>query len=381
MRFDLIPIIAALASPIAASVVDPWDALAAKALYKQTQHQFSHPNVKSTCTPQTAAVRREWGSLSHHERKEYTDAVLCLASKPSRINHTFAPGARSRYDDFVATHINQTMYIHDTGNFLTWHRYFTWIYEQTLRNECGYTGYQPYWAWNKYAHDPENSPVFDGSPYSMSGNGDYIRHNDSELAPGIYIPTGNGGGCVSTGPFKNWTVNLGPVQPIEKLPGLVAQNGSGLNYNPRCLRRDISAYCAQWTTTEVVMDLLVNQTTILNFQNKMQGLVNSTDFYLGLHGGGHYTIGGDPADDFFVSPGDPMFYLHHSAIDRMFWTWQNLDPAHRTYVVGGNVKPANTSSPLTKIDDIVDPGVALGAPRTIRELLDTTSGPFCYVYL
>lgn len=54
-----------------------------------------------------------------------------------------APGAKTRFDDFVATHINQTLSIHYTGNFLSWHRYFTYLYEEALRNECGYTGTQP----------------------------------------------------------------------------------------------------------------------------------------------------------------------------------------------------------------------------------------------
>jgi hypothetical protein len=49
----------------------------------------------------------------------------------------------SLQDDFVATHINQTLTIHYTGNFLSWHRYFTWLYEQALQTECGYTGTQP----------------------------------------------------------------------------------------------------------------------------------------------------------------------------------------------------------------------------------------------
>lgn len=57
------------------------------------------------------------GSLSKRERKEYTDAVLCLASKPSKLDPAFAPGARSRYDDFVAVHINQTWVIHGTVCF------------------------------------------------------------------------------------------------------------------------------------------------------------------------------------------------------------------------------------------------------------------------
>jgi tyrosinase len=91
---------------------------------------------------------------------------------------------------------------------------------------------------------------------------------------------------------SSWTVNLGPVFPSLKVPGVVAQNGSGLNYNPRCLRRDISKDAAQWTTTDQVVDLIVKEDNVFDFQNTMQG-----DFpkgFLGVHSGGHYTIGGDP---------------------------------------------------------------------------------------
>ncbi|KAF4181424.1 hypothetical protein CNMCM7927_000660 [Aspergillus lentulus] len=376
MRFTILSTIAALAAvaPTAAFSIDQWDVLAGKALINQVLYHFSNPDASKSCTPLTATVRREWGSLSKQERKEYTDAVLCLASKPSKLDPAFAPGARSRFDDFVAVHINQTWFIHGTGNFLTWHRYFTWAYEQALRNECGYTGYQPYWAWNKYADDPRNSPMFDGSDYSMSGDGSYIPHNGSEAAPGIVLTPGNGGGCVFSGPFKNFTVNLGPVFPSLKVPGIVAQNGTGMNYNPRCLRRDISKDAASWTTTKHVVDLIDGQDNIFDFQNRMQG--DYPNGYLGIHSGGHYTVGGDPGGDFFVSPGDPAFYLHHAAIDRVFWTWQNQDPKARTYVVAGQtVLPTLVpDAPNATLDDIVDMSSALAPPRTIRQLLDTT-GP------
>ena len=35
-------------------------------------------------------------------------------SKPAKSSKTAVPGARSRYDDFVAVHINQTLTIHGT---------------------------------------------------------------------------------------------------------------------------------------------------------------------------------------------------------------------------------------------------------------------------
>lgn len=61
--------------------------------------------------------------LSDAEKTDYIDAVRCLMTKPSITPPEVVPGARTRYDDFVATHMNLTQTIHLTGNFLTWHRY------------------------------------------------------------------------------------------------------------------------------------------------------------------------------------------------------------------------------------------------------------------
>jgi tyrosinase len=82
--------------------------------------------------------------LSRSEKRNYIDAVRCLDEKPARTPAAVAAGAKSRYDDFVVTHILQTMIIHGTANFLAWHRFYLLAYEDTLRDECGYKGYQPY---------------------------------------------------------------------------------------------------------------------------------------------------------------------------------------------------------------------------------------------
>src|SRR5690242_1070495 len=58
--------------------------------------------------------------MSGEERKAYTTAVRCMLDSPSKSDPVLVPGARNRYDDFVAQHINQTRSIHGTGNFLTW---------------------------------------------------------------------------------------------------------------------------------------------------------------------------------------------------------------------------------------------------------------------
>lgn len=60
--------------------------------------------------------------LSDAEKLHYINAVRCLMTKPSITPPEVVPGARTRYDDFVATHMNLTQTIHMTGNFLSWHR-------------------------------------------------------------------------------------------------------------------------------------------------------------------------------------------------------------------------------------------------------------------
>lgn len=87
----------------------------------------------------------------------------------------------------LAAHINQTLQIHYTGNFLSWHCYYVWIYEKALREEYAYNGYQPYWEWSKYAAAPQDNPMFDGSSTSLSGNGVFIPNRSDIIltSPGV----------------------------------------------------------------------------------------------------------------------------------------------------------------------------------------------------
>lgn len=246
----------------------------------------------------TEAKQPDRSTLTKEQRKAYTDAVLCLQSKPARTPSSLAPGAKSRFDDFVATHINQTNYIHYTGTFLAWHRYFTWSYEQALRNECGYTGVQPYWDWALSGLlGLEKSPILDGSEYSLSGNGEYIVQTGdiilggSNGLPALILPTGTGGGCVKSGPFASMKVNLGPAG-LALPGGELEVNGDGLSYNPRYLRRDLTdAIIRQYSNATAIAYNILKPKDVYDFQMTMQGYPGSGN--IGIHGGGHYSIGGD----------------------------------------------------------------------------------------
>lgn len=85
-----------------------WQGLQKLKSYDQSKH------TNSTCTLETAYRRKEWDSLKPKEKKDYIKAVRCLQTTPSKSNKSMVPGARTRYDDFVAVHINQTLSIHST---------------------------------------------------------------------------------------------------------------------------------------------------------------------------------------------------------------------------------------------------------------------------
>lgn len=127
----------------------------------------------------------------------------------------------------------------------------------------------------------------------MSGNGEYIPgHAGTTLIPAfdglgsepIVLAPGYGGGCVTTGPFKNMTVNLGPIA----LPNITVGPDGGLGYNPRCLKRDVGpAVATKYTNYTAVLETLVTK-DIASFQWQLQGTPGQNT--IGPHGGGHYTI-------------------------------------------------------------------------------------------
>jgi tyrosinase len=154
-----------------------------------------------------------------------------------------------------------------------------------------------------------------------------------------------------------------------------------LDYNPRCLKRDLStAILQRFSNATAVVKQILDNKDIWDFQMVMQGVPGSGS--IGVHGGGHYSMGGDPGRDVFVSPGDPAFWLHHGMIDRVWWIWQALDVKNRQYAISGTGTFLNfPASPNTTLSTMVDIGYANGGPIAMQDLMSTTAGPFCYVYL
>ncbi|KAK8102044.1 hypothetical protein PG984_015190 [Apiospora sp. TS-2023a] len=362
--------------------------------------------VPSACSLGTAQIRqdcpipREYMSVSM--RKNYIQAAQCLFDSPSKLGPQYGWPTKSRHDDFVAVHVNMTMTIHNTGNFLGWHRYFLHSYETALREECGYTGYMPYWNWFAHRDDVAKSPVFDGSPTSLGGDGEFFYHNGSlGGALAIPLPSGNGGGCIKEGPFAGQKANIGPLLTVfAEFPTVK----DIFVPNPHCIRRDLSSYTAtHFMTTEMLWNVTLGaaSVSIKMLQEELQG--GKYPGHFGLHAAGHFVLGGD-GTDLFSSPNDPAFFLHREfsfsfscyiinipalliqgwidgMVDRIWWIWQALHPTLAGTIEGTITLNNDPPSRNATIDDVLDTK-GLAPPVALKEVFDTLGGgPLCYVYV
>lgn len=131
--------------------------------------------------------------------------------------------------------------------------------------------------------------------------------------------------------------------------------------------------------TQKAVDILLSQPDIAAFTDVMNfGTVPGVQ---GVHGGGHISVGGDMTD-FFSSPGDPLFFVHHAQIDRLWALWQNKDLKHREYAISGTGTFLNyPPSPKFKLGDKISLGrLSPEGPQPLCKFMSTQRGPLCYAY-
>ncbi|MCJ1396714.1 hypothetical protein MMC18_009606 [Xylographa bjoerkii] len=257
-------------------------------------------------------TRREWRSFSASEKHAYIEAVQCLRSTPSAI----LP-AQSLYDDFPYVHMHVGNATHETTNFLPWHRYFVHVYETALRGRCNYTGHMAYWDWTLDWANFRDAPVWD-SDTGFGGSG------------GADAPDSVGEGtCVTDGPFAG----------LQELYW-------NLQYHPHCLSRGFppDKVLARWTSNlrpEVVEQIMA--------------MKEYEEFYLALENGPHLAIPYSVRGDFyaFTAPNDPIFFLHHTQLDRLWWQWQQSNADQE---VQPTSKKRNEFKSISYFDNVLDMG-------------------------
>ncbi|KAF5502368.1 Tyrosinase ustQ [Colletotrichum aenigma] len=314
-------------------------------------------------------VRKEWRSLSIEERSNYIAAVKCLQAKEPTSSKDTLPGATNRFEDFVGDHILQTVTQHFTGTFLAWHRLFLSEYEQAIR-ECGFEGAQPYWDWSLDAEDLGASEVFDPES-GFGGNGEWVPGTFEDPEEGIPVTAEGvpvsfdgrtGGGCIPNGPFANMTIHMGP--------------GASTAYYEWCVRRD---FMPQFFNESAHSTVIAGLMLLPDFGQ----LTRQAE--ISVHGAGHPGVGGlyGTLTDTYSSPGDPLFYLHHTNLDRLWWSWQSRDLSSRLSDISGPIVANDWTNEVDRnvtLDDTVYVGTSNITTRTVKQLMDVREELLCYTY-
>lgn len=91
------------------------------------------------------------------------------------------------------------------------------------------------------------------------------------------LPGRTGGGCLTSGPFANLTVPMGPDNSTAS--------------TPHCLRRDFTAQLATQTLNQSLVDWQLEADEFAVYDRRVQALDLSLSG-ITTHGGGHFSVGG-----------------------------------------------------------------------------------------
>jgi tyrosinase len=303
-----------------------------------------------------AAVRRSITEPS--ARDAYVRGVLALKAETLGPTTTQLgiPGPTlpvSTWDLFVVWHQRAMMRMtpptqgdrnaaHSGPVFLPWHRFMLVLLELQLQRVLGDPDVGlPYWDW---AADGDLPPA-------------------EQPATALWGPDGIGGSGfpVPDGPF---TADAFPVL-IE------SDRFGGLRSTERGLLRDLAADVADLPTTAQVRAALALTAydappwgrSSAGFRNRLEGWRPGPG--PGLHNRVHVWVGGDMAPA--TSPNDPVFYLNHANVDRIWEAW--LVAHGRTYL-----PPDSESADLAghRLGDAMD-SLLTRDPVTPADVLDVAA--------
>lgn len=90
--------------------------------------------------------------------------------------------------------------------------------------------------------------------------------------------------------------------------------------------------------------------------------------------------------DLYVSPSDPIFYMHHANLDRVWWSWQAFNLSARLTDISGPIYILDYSNAEGGNVTLAYPiSLGVSAPNvTISDVMDISGGCgdgiMCYTY-
>ncbi|KAF8602085.1 Di-copper centre-containing protein [Ceratobasidium sp. AG-I] len=325
----------------------------------------------ATSTCDSPYVRKEWRQLNTTEQEHFIAAVKCLGDlkhSSSLVPTNYTTGIASvtsnssRYDDFIYAHMDTNIKDHFTGLFLPWHRWYLRAFENALRDECEYPGYLPYWDWSRDTSNIPAAPVFSSS--NTTGFGKF--------------------GTID----NNYTVTDGAFSTVVRAyptPHIITRN-----YLPQPFQAKVfpfnftypNKYAVEAFTPTELSNIISNFTgDFVSFAAYMDGKSAQ-----GMHNAAHLMmIPGDMSNPSY-SPNDPLFFLHHANLDRIWSLWQANHTENAGAYGGGSVQdlehydvhPVGAAPNLTTAAII--PTSGLEANPTVSDVMSTKGGYLCFTY-
>lgn len=179
------------------------------------------------------------------------------------------------------------------------------VQEKLLQEECGYEGGIPYWDEQRDFElygNIEDASIWGSDEYSLGTNGVTVGNSTDK--------------CVIDGAFANTTLRMDQIWGVDY-------------YDEYCLSREFNQ-----TAYEMVNQTNVDECFALETYN------DANFCYVDKpHSGGHLGVSGT-LENQNASPGDPVFFLHHANLDRLWWKWQKANLTARLEDMSGIVVPA-----------------------------------------
>ena len=270
-------------------------------------------------------IRKSATKLTETERDNFLRAVLTLKAT---IANPSDPGASqiSIYDQFVALHLgvlrvrvpngSTSNMAHQGPGFGPWHREFLLRFEQALQ-AVEPTVTLPYWDWTD--HDGTGDILFQES---------FLGSRDGEITQGYFAFDAPGTGQNQSNRPSWWPAGL---DGWRLRPSLVNPTGTtpfgttlvrALDSRRLAIESDVerslnrALYEDPSLTVEVdnVPDPPQNIRVFTGHRNQLEAGTR-------LHNYGHGWVGGHMGHP-FTSPNDPIFFLHHCNVDRLWAMWQ-----------------------------------------------------------
>lgn len=256
-------------------------------------------------------MRKNAGALTPQERARFVAAVLALKQAPSVLTPG-QPGS-NRYDDFVAVHVkampadqsHHVMTAHMCAGFLPWHRAFLLEFEKALQ-VIDPSVTIPYWDACNPLYHPKTSVIW--GPDFLGGDGEGDRQDHERVMTGPFAG--------STG---NWLIRISEDEnPPNYLRRALGQSRDRQGRIEQLLKK---------SNETTILDRPVYDVAPWNDHGPrnpdVQRSFRSAIEY-DLHNLVHRWVGGNMMTA--ASPNDPVFWLHHCNIDRLWAHWQ---VAHR----------------------------------------------------